>query len=481
MEKEAQGLSILMKAISYFLTLNLTVAGWFGLLPQQTLRADVSKQYQIHEGFGTSTAWWAQTVDDEALARNIAELLWNKESGLGLDIFRYNVGGGSKENPDSRIVIENRKTESFYVRDDSEGKFVYDFSRDANARRIMDLAVKNGAKKIILFCNSPHWSMTVNGLASGSETEGESNLAPENYDLFVDYLLTIAEHFIDAGYPIYGISPINEPQWNWGTGWVSQEGCHYSPAEAVALLERFALEIQRRGLNIRLLGPESGQMDWRYVEYEEAFYNSEILRSFCDTFSGHSYWMDGNDGQKIFMAERFHEKYNDLKFEMSEWCELPQELDPQTIESGLRMANVMYEDLALMNAVSWQSWTAVNGDGLLDLKDGALVKYKRYAVYKQFSVIPVGARRVGVLDSLFGKSTLRTLCYTNGGNTYFVIINNEENAKKIQIKGSGMKAEVYVTSADKDFEPVISGRFNGKLTLEPQSVTTVILHRNNMC
>ena len=164
-------MEFLIKVLTFFMTLNLTVSAWFGTTPVQTLRANVTESYQMQEGFGTSSAWWAQNIDDEALAGEIASLLYDGETGLGLDIFRYNVGGGSAENDDSKIAIETRKTQSFLVLDPETGSFEYDFSRDANARRVMDLAVKNGATKIILFCNSPHWSMTENGLASGSETE----------------------------------------------------------------------------------------------------------------------------------------------------------------------------------------------------------------------------------------------------------------------------------------------------------------------
>ena len=469
-------MGFISKIITFFLSVHLTVAGWFGLTPQQTLRVNMGEKYQIHEGFGTSSAWWAQNISDEALAQKIAALLYNTETGLGLDIFRYNVGAGSKENPESVIVVEDRKTESFLIKDEESGAFVYDFSRDANARRMMDLAVQNGATKIVLFCNSPHWSMTENGLASGSMQEGHCNLPRENYRSFVEYLLTIADHFVAEGYPVYGISPINEPQWNWGTGWISQEGCHYSPEETVAVLECFALEMQKRNVSYKLLGPESGQMDDRYIAYEEAFFNSDILRNYCDTYSGHTYWLDGNAEQKQATGNRFRSIYKGLKYETSEWCELPLSIDSATMESGMLMADVIYEDLTMLDAVSWQSWTAVNGDGLMDLSDTSLQIYKRYPVFRQFSFIPLGAQRIGVIDSLFDRSTFRTVCYVSGADTVFVIINHSADDQTVRIKGLYKSCEVYVTSEDKNCQQVCSGRFSGKFTLEAESVTTIVLH-----
>lgn len=470
-----------VKIISFLMSLMLTITGWFGTMPIHTLQIIKAETYQTNEGFGTSAAWWAQNVDDEAEAEQIAELLYSKEKGLGLDVYRYNVGAGEKENPASIIAMESRKTESFWVKNDATGAYEFDFSRDANAVRMMDLAVKNGASKIILFCNSPHFSLTENGLGSGSTEEGHCNLPQENYGAFVDYLLTVAEHFVEEGYPVYAISPINEPQWNWGTGWVSQEGCHYSPEEAVALLECFAVEMQERNAPFKLFGPESGQMGYDSKEYEERFYESEILRGYCDTYSGHSYWLDGNVNEKRATGERFENEYPGLKFEMSEWCELPLTIDSTTIESGLRMANVIYEDLTLLNAVSWQSWTAVNGDGMLDYKDGDLITYKRYYTMKQFSMIPMGATRVGVLDSHLEKSALKSLAYTDNENDYFVIINDGEEAQDISLKGVYTYKKIYTTSADHDCELVVSGPGLQKAKILPKSITTIIMTKKPAC
>ena len=465
----------LAKIISFFMSIALAMTGWIGSLPQHTLKVNRYDIHQVNEGFGTSAAWWAQDVSDEAEAERIAALLYNKETGLGLDIFRYNVGAGEKENPASVIPKRNHRTESFWVYDKSTGRYEYDFSRDANAVRMMDLAVKNGASKIILFCNSPHFSLTENGKASGSEQKGHCNLPPENYGAFADYLLTVAEHFVAEGYPVYGISPINEPQWDWGAENIKQEGCHYSPQEAVALLECFAARMRERGDAFKLLGPESGDMHKGYQEYEEAFWASKILRGCCDTFSGHSYWLDGNTKQKKAAAQRFALQYPGLKFEMSEWCELPQKLDPQTLESGLHMANVMWEDLTLMNAVSWQSWTAVGSDAMLDYKNGDLVQYYRYFIMKHFAMIPLGATRVGVLDYCLKESNLRTLAYTDGEADYVVIINNAPEAETVRLSGGYEAQNTFVTSADKKCEAAGDGAFTGSLSLEPQSVTTLIL------
>jgi O-glycosyl hydrolase len=127
---------------------------------------DRSKTFQTMQGFGASGAWWAQYVggltqtDPEsglAIRDRISELLYSKEKGLGINIFRFNIGAGSKGGPD-KINNELRYTETFEV---SEG--VYDWERDANAVYMMKKATEDGADEIILFVNSPPVRLTKNG------------------------------------------------------------------------------------------------------------------------------------------------------------------------------------------------------------------------------------------------------------------------------------------------------------------------------
>jgi hypothetical protein len=47
------------------------------------------------EGWGTSLCWWANRLGySDSLAEQAATLFSNKEAGLGMNIARYNIGGG---------------------------------------------------------------------------------------------------------------------------------------------------------------------------------------------------------------------------------------------------------------------------------------------------------------------------------------------------------------------------------------------------
>lgn len=470
---------MIIKAIAYLMAFLITsLSSVAGLKVNQYYDVvDISK-YQTFEAFGTSTCWWAQTIEDEEMADSIAKALFSDEEGLGLDIVRYNIGGGEADNPATRIWDTSRRTESFYVYDETKGEYVYDFTRDANARRVLDKAIEYGAKEVILFCNSPHFSMTVSGQASGGLTENVSNLPPENYEAFADYLLTIADWFVAEGYPVTYISPINEPQWAWGGEWVGQEGCHYEPDEAVALLEVFAEKMQERNTPYKLSGVETGQLSWWCNDYLFKFFENETLNSYCDTFSGHSYWLDGNTDEKRNFGNTFKDRFPDKKFEMSEWCELPLTIDSKTIDSGLHMANVIVEDLTLLNAVSWQSWTAFNGDGLLYEENGELKMYNRYYAYKQFSsFIEPGMDRVKVFAEIGYNENLKSVAFSNDEKTVLVVVNNSETQETVKFLEKYLKTEIFVTDKGHNCEQVEDNLLGTSYTLSPRSITTFILHK----
>ncbi len=467
---------MMIKFFSFFLALiQAFIFSVYKTNQIQTIAVNKYMTYQTMESFGTSCCWWAQNISDEKTAREIARYLFDDETGLGLDVIRYNVGAGEKDNPKTRICDPSRRTESFYVYDSEKGEYVYDFTRDANARRFLDYAIEYGADKVVLFCNSPHYSMTASGHASGGLTKYSSNLPKENYGAFVDYLLTIADWFVEQGYPVVAVAPINEPQWEWGGDWVGQEGCHYSSDETVEVLEMFAVEMQKRGCEYALSGPESGKLSPGYYDYIEKFWASPILNEYCEYFSGHSYWIDNQLDIKSQLGEKFAKQYPGKKLEMTEWCELPLRINSNSIDSALYMANIMQQDLALMNAVSWQSWTAVNGDGLMDLIDGELHFYYRYYTFMHFSrFIKPGMTRIDVMDSLGDKSQIASCAFKNDEQTVLILINNGREDTDIRLMGSYENEQVYRTDAKLKCELIYDGKCDSDMTLYAKTITTIV-------
>ena len=158
---------------------------------------------------------------------------------------------------------------------------------------------------------------------------------------------------------------------------------------------------------------------------------------------------------------------------MTEWCELPLKIESHTIESGLKMAGVMIDDFNMMHAVSWQSWTAVNEDGVLDKdEDGNLVIYNRCYAFKQFtSFIEPGMKRVKTIDS-FGDNDVKTVDFTNEEKTVIIALNATSASKELQLKGISGKTEVYVTDAAHNCERIYEGTLENTFDLPQKSIVT---------
>lgn len=483
---------ILMSIISAFV---VPVSEGYGYLLNNSITVEIndSVEYQTVNGFGASAAWWAQNAGDSEYAEDIAKALYS-EDGLALTIYRYNVGGGEADNPDARVT-NNRATESFYYYNETTGEYEYDFTRDAAAQKMLDLCLSYGCiDTVVLFANSPHYSMTASGSACGSYEDYTTNLPAENYEAYADYFLTITEYFIDKGVPVKYISPINEPQWSWGGGWVGQEGCHYEKEEAVALLKVFAQKIKESGLDVQLMGPESGEIGETTEWYFDALYNDEDIKDVLGSLAYHSYWSDDNYWGKLGFGETVTSKYGDISVDMTEWCELPCTHDITDFDGTMHMAKVIFEDLTLSNANSWSAWVGVNNyaigedgkmysDGLLVSDDECTELYTaaRYSALAHFSkYISKGSTRIYTNPSrLIGGSAIvlsdyRTCAFkTPEGKTVVIIINNGDNINIATGKLFG-NMEVVTSTADEQLKTVYSG--NAKLFVESpaNSITTII-------
>ncbi len=495
--------------ITFFLFIMSTVAGWFGITADKTtVKIDTLDFEQEITGWGTSACWWAQELGKEEnaeAAEEIVKLLYSKE-GLGLNIYRYNIGGGSKDDPTARLdKNSSRSTESFLVYNEETDTYEYDWNKDAAAQKILDMSLSYGCiDTVVLFANSPHYSMCVSGNASGGLEPAVSNLKKECYQDYVDYFLDITEYFIGKGVPVKYISPINEPQWDWGGVWVGQEGCHYEIDEAIELYKLFALSIKERQLDVKLSGLESGQVGEHAMECLEKLYADEDIRSVLGTYAYHSYWTDGNYGAKQAFGTFLKYNYPCVEVEMSEWCELPNSHYGSDIEAGLLMARTMGEDLSLTGANSWSAWVAVNEGGLwADSMIGVGDTYSQYEISKRYyamahysKFIPVGSYAVdchmSVADvnvtkewwkqEIDGKeynvytalNNTTTSAYRTPDGDYVVVIVNQGDAKKVSFNMPLMNMKVYTTDSERNLECTYEGRYYKALEVGAESITTVV-------
>ncbi len=461
----------------------------------KTFKVNTGKTYQTIESWGASGAWWSQdvggwtnTTKGMETREYIAQLLFDKEEGIGLSSYRYNIGAGSADAGSKSmggIGDKWRRAQSFI--DPKTGE--YDWDRDENAVWFMKKAAEYGVEEIIMFCNSPHESLTING-KSFCNPGYVSNISSDNYEAFAKYTLDVVEHFIEEGLPIKFLSPINEPQWEWTGG---QEGCHYSTNEVVKVLSTFVKALEERPAlveaGVEISGPEG--VNWHndngVISMCEAVFNNKTLKNHMTAVDNHSYWSDAN-AKKTFAAN-FMKKHPDVKVRMSEWCEMTSGRDT-SMDSAVNLAIQVHEDMTILNAVSWQYWIAVScydyRDGLIyvDLNSHKVTIPKRYYAMGNYSkFIDPGYVRVG---TNFKQSGIYTTAYTGvneKGENEVVMVFINENKKPMNIKLDGIDTSaynrmgVYVTNKGFSLTEKFYGEFNKDSCFElpASSVVTVVV------
>jgi galactan endo-1,6-beta-galactosidase len=222
-----------------------------------------------YDGWGTSLCWWANQyggVTGELGAAMLADLFFgtgNVEAGapgkppfvplrtilpgLGMNVVRYNIGGGGGGATIDPTTVElissnNPVGSPHYITgfwrkwgegDDNVNNSQYwDWDADKPQRTILTMARDRGANIFEFFSNSPPWWMCDNHSSSGGEDLVSSNLQSWNFDQFAKYLATVVKRARDNwGIEVQYIEPFNEPTpgvWTIGPPANGvQEGCNF--------------------------------------------------------------------------------------------------------------------------------------------------------------------------------------------------------------------------------------------------------------
>lgn len=452
--------------------------------------------YQTLKGFGVSGAWWAQGLTDETFSKKVAEALFS-ENSLNLNLYRYNVGAGEKS-ASKRRVYSDRATESFYYFNESTKKYEYDFTRDAAAYAFLLNALDGTLKEVVLFANSPHYSMTVSGSASGNDRAYTLNLKADSFDDFAEYLTKIAAYFIENGIPVSYISPLNEPQWSWGGENVSQEGCHYEPAHVAELGKILYEYLKMNDVNAKISLFESGSLALKDVKpYLSALSREEAFKN-SDHVSLHSYWADGNIRVRKKLRKYLDRTVPDKEVHMTEWCELPSEHSSDDIDSAIILSRTLSNDLNYLNAVTWYAWKGYEEvppgivgspenrtDSLLYgvQATGELYAAKRYYALMHYSAfwepgsVRVGAKiGKGIASAQNEKNLPVTAFVTPSGKTVAVITNTTSVSKSVSLGAeTGRSVNIYVTDKERNTEKVFSGGAPETLDIAAKSIVTLVI------
>src|SRR5690625_3740525 len=206
-----------------------------------------SKGYDRFEGWGTSLAWWGHILgqwEDQQKFNDVMDLVFDADKGLGLNIVRYNIGGGENTNLGENTLRAGGDVPGFQP---EEGE--WDWGADRGQRHVMLAAFDRGATIAEAFSNSPPYWMTVSGSVTGAE-DGGNNLKDAYYDAFADYLTEVVKVYGERyGVTFRTLTPLNEPISNWWKKGNIQEGAHFNLEAQMKIIKKVADLLEKKGLN----------------------------------------------------------------------------------------------------------------------------------------------------------------------------------------------------------------------------------------
>ena len=455
-------------------------------------------------GFGASDCWSIQHVGQWPLAKReaIADLLFetgldcaDDRRGIGLSIWRFNVGAGSSRQ--QHISRPWRRADTFY----NDGFTGYDWTRLPGQRWFLEAAEKRGVERFIAFVNSPPINMTKNGRAYCDAASGSTNLAEGREADFATYLADVVEHFQKIeGIEFDVLSPFNEPQWDWEAG--TQEGCRYSIADMKRVIYALAAEPGLADTEVEI--PESGSiLDlWMGEKYLEAFFGADSSTSvrgkIAQRIVSHSYATDLPSSGLVERREELRaapDRYPGLQYAMTEYCPLGDHGRGRDLgmDTALLVARVMHFDLVVAGASSWQWWLAVSPydykDGLVYIDrvpdDGDFFESKTLWALGNFSrfirpgMVRIGVRRsdgasrADTVDGLMVSSFLDS----DRGIVATVFVNWSNRTVPVNIEVAGLRVDgwiPYVTDAAHDLSPFASLLAGRVAEIPARSVVTLV-------
>ena len=240
-----------------------------------------------------------------------------------------------------------------------------------------------------------------------------------------------------------------------------------------------------------LYAAESGCMLENTADYVKIIVKDKTIMQVTDVFAYHSYHDDDKPSSRYTFKKSIVKKYPKLRFDMSEWCELPNKSHTKNFKGALITARIIGQDLIYGGASSWTSWVAVNqfsikedgydySDGLITAADdfSSWQVAERYYGFAHFSkYVPVGSI---ALDFGFkptdGKNSFNVFAFKTPVSKTVLVIVNEGRKRNAEIAGNYSSMQVIMSNQTEKLKTVYSGVFNNTVACESNSITTILLN-----
>jgi O-glycosyl hydrolase len=492
--------------------------------------------YQEIDYFTASDAWsgnFAGMYWNADEKEKIARWLFSSKTdasgnpeGIGLSLWRVNAGAGTLEQDNADIVPYQRRAESFRTKDNRN----YDWGKCSGQQFFMQKAIEYGCNNFILFSNSPIVQYTKNG--RGWSSRGDSaNIRPEHYAGFAAYLADVAGYYLERGWNIFAVSPINEPQINWDSP--RQEGSPWRNPEIKKMFEELDNALTQKGMdNVKMLLGETADLRQLYEESPglrkqfgggdetpdkqiEAFFDPNSpyyigsLKHLPKLIAGHSYHTHSTNRQLRETREKLSsctKKYG-IDFIQSEWCMLPGIKDPvdgfqpgwsrgnfANMDVTLQLGRLIYGDIVYAGAKAWAYWKGMEVNGAhalitLSLKDGNILNggfastgkllwgLGNYSFFIRPGYVRIKLTGADDLDTLAGSAyqspdrSRIVAVYVNSSHDECIIKTSFPGKTSKKIKS----ISAYTTNSSMDLaKTAVNSNLNGTINIPARSIVTAV-------
>lgn len=465
-----------------------------------TLFPEQSSPFGEFEGWGTSLCWWANYIGySDKLTEKAAEYFFDPEKGLGLNIVRYNIGGG--DDPEHTHIADGRPDGNMpgFAKLDSGGNMYYDWTADENQVNVLKAAIEKGVDNVEAFANSAPYFMTVSGCSSGGHDASEDNIAPEKYDDFAQYLCDVIKHFEDEeGIKFDSISPFNEPDTSyWGYGSPKQEGMHVSPGEAQSgIVNALNTALEENDIDIILAATEETDLAKAYKNFEalDGSAKAAVDRINAHTYSGSARSevkeTAAENGKGLWMSEV------DGKFLDGE--------NAGSMAPALGLGRRITIDLNGMQPTAWIIWQIIDshkdnvfytntslefsdggywGTAIANHTNGEILRSKKYYGFGQYT------RYIKEGMTLISSDDTDDTVAAYDDNEIVIVSTNRTGGEKTiaydlsDFSGTLDAADVIRTSQTEDWAQLGTVKINNEtltVTQPANSITTYVIHGQNI-
>lgn len=444
------------------------VCAWPSAYADYTVTLDPSENRGTWEGFGAGLSWWAHAVGGTPYESTYTDLFFGMAPvsfkgamvpGLGMNLVRYNVGGGGLPTDNIGGATDQRPSVQPWYKDidgywrdwysTDPASASYDWTRDARQRGVLSRLRSRGVT-VEFVSHAPMWWMM------DSRSSAGGNLQAWNRRDHARHLANVAQQARTRwGVDVKSIEPFNEPLAGWWNYPVVQEGANIPVAAQAEVIGYLREELDARGLtDLVIAGSDENTMSQALSGYLQLASTQVSVRGQTTSaaallgkvnvhgYNGLEPWRDDS------VRRRLRAAVGDKRLWMTEYGDGE--------GSGLTLAQSILADLSHLRPTAWfywqpaepySAWGLVNGqyaeaaDETSPTRGQPTWMYTKYHVFAQFS------RFLRPGYKLIGNSDGRSVAAYDSANRKLVLITLNEGPKQTIVYDLSRLGAVTATAA----------------------------------